>query len=635
MARDPSELSAYLDGELSSEASERMKAWMREDPETAQEFKQLERSSTMLAQCIDRPQFHAGLMRRAQVAESGMPKRRVAVRGLLAAAAVLLVIAVGLLVLVQWRGGNVAAPGMTGSESLAGPTRPTAPLSSEAGPKLAAAAPAETTASQEPLAATKLNLELMGTITGDNPMAVIAVNEGPKQGPQVFQKGEAVLDGVTVVEISQDQVVLDNHGQQAILTHEEEKVSESLPDLSGLWTAMLIVGEQSREAGKVRIEQSGSILKVYDTAPSGTAVPGQNGALLLAEGRLSGRNAQVTLKQPPYNALGTLYGTINPDGTQFLAPLGRLSQQAIEVLGLEQEQQVPDNLAMKLVRVKGPDADAKRFQEARLQEVKAMADALGRFAMNHDGQYPKALAELVPGCVSDLSIFADTDTRKVQYIPGAVSPKVKPITTSELMKLDTSLPYPDALMKCEQALRDAGYAKFVFGQLILKVTYTNPDAIFVGDNRAAAYPLEPRADLADASTLGGIRASCQNNLKQMGLVMKMFENENREYTPPGWLYVFPEYITDPGILTSPKDQPGTDSYLYFCPATNIKEYISQVHGELDPGAFGKVYSEIPVMMNRTDFPNPAGRNVLFADGHVEFVRSPQIQPLLDFWSQRQ
>ena len=33
-------------------------------------------------------------------------------------------------------------------------------------------------------------------------------------------------------------------------------------------------------------------------------------------------------------------------------------------------------------------------------------------------------------------------------------------------------------------------------------------------------------------------------------------------------------------------------------------------------------SQIPVMLNRTDFPGPSpGRNVAFLDGHVEYVRT--------------
>jgi len=58
------------------------------------------------------------------------------------------------------------------------------------------------------------------------------------------------------------------------------------------------------------------------------------------------------------------------------------------------------------------------------------------------------------------------------------------------------------------------------------------------------------------------RASCQNNLKQWGLVMKMYANEARgerwpvlSSTPHNWLpdidAVYPEYFTDPSILISP------------------------------------------------------------------------------------
>ncbi|MCL4692247.1 MAG: DUF1559 domain-containing protein, partial [Candidatus Hydrogenedentes bacterium] len=58
------------------------------------------------------------------------------------------------------------------------------------------------------------------------------------------------------------------------------------------------------------------------------------------------------------------------------------------------------------------------------------------------------------------------------------------------------------------------------------------------------------------------RASCQNNLKQMGLVFKMFANESKgEVYPPlsphrdNWMVdataLYPEYLTDLEILVCP------------------------------------------------------------------------------------
>ena len=76
------------------------------------------------------------------------------------------------------------------------------------------------------------------------------------------------------------------------------------------------------------------------------------------------------------------------------------------------------------------------------------------------------------------------------------------------------------------------------------------------------------------------RASCQNNLKQMGLVCKMFVNESKGEMFPNHTYapgdtcgepdkysldfgfqgdeVYPEYLTDVNILACPSDQDGMD-----------------------------------------------------------------------------
>ncbi|MCK5863373.1 MAG: DUF1559 domain-containing protein [Candidatus Hydrogenedentes bacterium] len=81
------------------------------------------------------------------------------------------------------------------------------------------------------------------------------------------------------------------------------------------------------------------------------------------------------------------------------------------------------------------------------------------------------------------------------------------------------------------------------------------------------------------------RASCQNNLKQWGLVFKMYSNEAAgEKFPPiaAWPYmafgaapeaVYPEYLTDPMILVCPSDINGTREGMYCC-YSNSQEFYS-------------------------------------------------------------
>lgn len=76
------------------------------------------------------------------------------------------------------------------------------------------------------------------------------------------------------------------------------------------------------------------------------------------------------------------------------------------------------------------------------------------------------------------------------------------------------------------------------------------------------------------------RASCQNNLKQVGLVYKMYANESKGqlFPPikrlngddchreggfigfPDGLSIYPEYLTDPSVLVCPSDSDGQQSF---------------------------------------------------------------------------
>ena len=82
------------------------------------------------------------------------------------------------------------------------------------------------------------------------------------------------------------------------------------------------------------------------------------------------------------------------------------------------------------------------------------------------------------------------------------------------------------------------------------------------------------------------RSSCQNNLKQMGLVMKMYANESKgerfptlaEYHCDGsiganfainCLQLFPEYLSDPAVLLCPSDPKGSKVSDMFNEADNM------------------------------------------------------------------
>jgi prepilin-type processing-associated H-X9-DG protein len=242
------------------------------------------------------------------------------------------------------------------------------------------------------------------------------------------------------------------------------------------------------------------------------------------------------------------------------------------------------------------------------------------------------------------------------------------------------------------------------------------------------------------------RASCQNNLKQFGLVLKMYSNEARgELYPPikhragdncelfqlafavQGNTVYPEYLTDPAILVCPSDENGaselqggrwncggnsespvcpcrfdTLSYLYHPLVLEDKHYMAEGYDKNDPNAeisyvdigflntllaFSTAISsgdlsgvddditfthttrgELTVYRMRegierfliTDINNPAasaraqseiavtydslaavaaefnhvpgGSNVLYMDGHAQFLRYPGTFPVTRVWS---
>jgi len=195
------------------------------------------------------------------------------------------------------------------------------------------------------------------------------------------------------------------------------------------------------------------------------------------------------------------------------------------------------------------------------------------------------------------------------------------------------------------------------------------------------------------------RASCANNLKQMGIVFKMYANEHNGRWPHiddrrGNLIVegeeiFPEYLTDLNVLRCPGNaahepiprsataEDVTDqSYFYLGWAVTTEEEglalldayesldlakrdadipidpekSSMGHKRFyrlregverffmedinDPAASAVTQSNIPVMWERPGNHEPEGGNVLFLDGHVEFLRYPGNFPMTTAFMKR-
>lgn len=134
-----------------------------------------------------------------------------------------------------------------------------------------------------------------------------------------------------------------------------------------------------------------------------------------------------------------------------------------------------------------------------------------------------------------------------------------------------------------------------------------------------------------------LRASCANNMKQLGLSFKMYENECKgEYFPGGFRQIYPEYMSDLAVLSCPGGELGSLGYQVVFPATNRNDWLAieaAVYGIQVEDVNQRTYqSHIPMMVEIDECSGSGGRNVLFVDGHVEYVLhqnwNAQIVPYL-------
>jgi prepilin-type N-terminal cleavage/methylation domain-containing protein len=124
------------------------------------------------------------------------------------------------------------------------------------------------------------------------------------------------------------------------------------------------------------------------------------------------------------------------------------------------------------------------------------------------------------------------------------------------------------------------------------------------------------------------RASCQNNLKQWGIVFKMYSNEAKgeafppmapDYRAPGrqcyeapdGFFIYPEYVTDLMIYLCPSDGEGHQSKEQSSDFLSIAGSVSSVNGEVG----------VPRPVDGQEWARLAGHSYIYQGYALDFNRA--------------
>ncbi|MCL4693152.1 MAG: hypothetical protein KJ060_11660 [Candidatus Hydrogenedentes bacterium] len=456
-----------------------------------------------------------------------------------------------------------------------------------------------------------LDLALAGTVLGGSPAAVLRDTVTGQQ--KVYRVGDVVKEGVTLTEVYEKEVVLDRDGESFRLTLGPFSMEAQPPrGIDGLWKVVLAMDGSVEDYGDLlTFHQDGDRVEVTD----------EHGETF-ASGTLDERELMLQFKEGDglFVLRGELawsqdYVVMKFDGA---TPYGD---------GVD-----PESLELRFTKVPEDEEAILATLRERKQEVEQIRNALMAYARDHEGLFPATLDMLMPGELSRSTPYTTNEERRVTYDGQH---RIAVPNLAEAPRFDTFrqyLPLGERLTAYDEVLRTQhGGDEWLEPATILTIEYTGPSVTYTvtarGDLHEQVHQDGWRANdtVPDEGTINAWITQDQKNLQQLRIIMQMFQNENENYTPGGWVSVYPEYMTDPSVLTSPKDEPGTNSYLYLYPGTQVHDLIAQRAGDPDiwqndRATADAIASEIPILLNRTDFPGlEPGRNVLYLDWHVSYV----------------
>jgi prepilin-type processing-associated H-X9-DG protein len=113
------------------------------------------------------------------------------------------------------------------------------------------------------------------------------------------------------------------------------------------------------------------------------------------------------------------------------------------------------------------------------------------------------------------------------------------------------------------------------------------------------------------------QATCKSNLRQIGLACHMYADDHGEEFPPGFQDLVPAYVDNPKVYKCPSGDADWQDFRTgkVSEASSSCTYVPSLCARM-PGSFILAYDKSTETHHREG--HSAGRNVLFADAHVEW-----------------
>jgi prepilin-type processing-associated H-X9-DG protein len=300
--------------------------------------------------------------------------------------------------------------------------------------------------------------------------------------------------------------------------------------------------------------------------------------------------------------------------------------------------QTPFTQDAEFTRLTERDVAELKIMGQRIHEMEILATALKAFHTAYPSTFPEELSGLSDGFLDSPQLVVSSGSRILEYSPNApwnqgYSERPEEMTSQDYL-----------LQREKDAL--AGWLDFPNAPPLLRIRYSTPPMILEirEANPSSVERVDPGNRLRCSSSpptpsTPEIQArfieSCQNNMGQLGVVLKMFANEAEEKRlPAGWATTVPDFLTDTNVLTCPSvtGEVGSTrsvSYELLFPTINEEELVilAEEMG-LDTGDMKALKHKVPVIIENHPCADGKSRNVVFWDGHPERIEDARWAELI-------